>query len=109
MNSNFNYSSVEVIRHSDPATFQEFQSQLSAMAAAAGRQLPAAPAATASSAEQLLNKKRGAHVRITEQPASKGLRFRYECEGRSAGSIPGEKSTNEQKTYPAIQVSEDSG
>ncbi len=100
-----------MIRHSDPATFQEFQSQLSAMAAAAGRQLPAAPAAaaTASSAEQLLNQKRGAHVRITEQPASKGLRFRYECEGRSAGSIPGEKSTNEQKTYPAIQVSEDSG
>ena len=26
---------------------------------------------------------------MVEQPAGKGLRFRYECEGRSAGSIPG--------------------
>ena len=41
---------------------------------------------------------------ITEQPASKGLRFRYECEGRSAGSIPGVSSTPENKTYPTIQV-----
>uniref|UniRef100_A0A336K2P2 CSON015181 protein n=1 Tax=Culicoides sonorensis TaxID=179676 RepID=A0A336K2P2_CULSO len=41
---------------------------------------------------------------IIEQPASKALRFRYECEGRSAGSIPGVKSTPENKTYPTIQV-----
>ena len=34
------------------------------------------------------------YVDIVEQPASKGLRFRYECEGRSAGSIPGIHSTN---------------
>ena len=26
--------------------------------------------------------KKAAYVRILEQPASKGLRFRYECEGR---------------------------
>lgn len=45
-----------------------------------------------------------AYVRIIEQPASKALRFRYECEGRSAGSIPGASSTPENKTYPEIQV-----
>ncbi|XP_022195378.2 embryonic polarity protein dorsal isoform X3 [Nilaparvata lugens] len=41
---------------------------------------------------------------ITEQPASKALRFRYECEGRSAGSIPGVNSTPENKTHPTIQI-----
>lgn len=45
-----------------------------------------------------------AYVKIIEQPASKALRFRYECEGRSAGSIPGVNSTPENKTYPGIQV-----
>ncbi|XP_013149110.1 PREDICTED: embryonic polarity protein dorsal-like isoform X2 [Papilio polytes] len=44
-------------------------------------------------------------VRIVEQPASKALRFRYECEGRSAGSIPGVNSTSERKTYPTIEIS----
>lgn len=48
--------------------------------------------------------KKHAHVRVIEQPASKGLRFRYECEGRSAGSIPGSSSTNDNKTFPTIQV-----
>ncbi|XP_075224155.1 putative transcription factor p65 homolog isoform X2 [Lycorma delicatula] len=43
-------------------------------------------------------------VRILEQPASKALRFRYECEGRSAGSIPGVNSTPENKTYPTIKI-----
>ena len=52
----------------------------------------------------LAKQKKQAYVKITEQPASKGLRFRYECEGRSAGSIPGAASTNEHKTYPTIQV-----
>ena len=28
--------------------------------------------------------KKSAYVKIVEQPASKGLRFRYECEGRWA-------------------------
>lgn len=45
-----------------------------------------------------------AYVKITEQPAPKALRFRYECEGRSAGSIPGANSTTDNKTYPSIQV-----
>lgn len=43
-------------------------------------------------------------VRIIEQPARGGTRFRYECEGRSAGSIPGVNSTADVTTYPAIQV-----
>lgn len=44
------------------------------------------------------------YVAILEQPASKALRFRYECEGRSAGSIPGANSTSDNKTYPTIQI-----
>jgi len=43
-------------------------------------------------------------VRITEQPQPKALRFRYICEGLSAGSIPGVRSTNENKTFPTIKV-----
>lgn len=45
-----------------------------------------------------------ATVQIVEQPAPKALRFRYECEGRSAGSIPGVNSTSENKTYPTIRI-----
>ena len=90
---------VEVIRHTDPATFHEFQSQLTAMAAAA-----ATSKSEAAANEQLTRQKRSAYVRITEQPASKGLRFRYECEGRSAGSIPGAGTTSDNKTFPGIQV-----
>ncbi|XP_046417903.1 embryonic polarity protein dorsal-like isoform X1 [Neodiprion fabricii] len=48
--------------------------------------------------------RRQPYVNIIEQPASKALRFRYECEGRSAGSIPGVNSTPENKTFPKIQV-----
>ena len=42
-------------------------------------------------------------VKIIEQPARCALRFRYECEGRSAGSIPGTSSSPDNKTYPTIQ------
>lgn len=49
------------------------------------------------------------YIMIVEQPASKGLRFRYECEGRSAGSIPGANSTPENKTYPSIKIEGHSG
>lgn len=45
-----------------------------------------------------------AYVKIVEQPAPKALRFRYECEGRSAGSIPGARSTPDNKTYPTIKI-----
>lgn len=44
------------------------------------------------------------YVEIVEQPAPKALRFRYECEGRSAGSIPGASSIPENKTFPSIKV-----
>ena len=92
------FFTVDVIRHSDPATFQEFQQQLSAMQQQQQQ---------SDKARAALNKgKKQAYVKILEQPASKGLRFRYECEGRSAGSIPGAASTNEHKTYPTIQVRE---
>ncbi|XP_033126833.1 putative transcription factor p65 homolog isoform X8 [Anneissia japonica] len=43
-------------------------------------------------------------VEIVEQPKQKDLRFRYECEGRSAGSIPGEKSSSDKKTFPSIRI-----
>uniref|UniRef100_A0A3B5LHP6 V-rel avian reticuloendotheliosis viral oncogene homolog A n=1 Tax=Xiphophorus couchianus TaxID=32473 RepID=A0A3B5LHP6_9TELE len=46
---------------------------------------------------------------IIEQPKQRGMRFRYKCEGRSAGSIPGEKSNDTTKTYPAIKVHNYSG
>ncbi|XP_060224319.1 transcription factor RelB isoform X1 [Meriones unguiculatus] len=44
------------------------------------------------------------HLVITEQPKQRGMRFRYECEGRSAGSILGESSTEANKTLPAIEL-----
>ncbi|XP_050405370.2 putative transcription factor p65 homolog [Patella vulgata] len=44
------------------------------------------------------------YVEITEQPRQRGLRFRYQCEGRSAGSIPGQSSTAEKKTFPTIKI-----
>ncbi|XP_005385810.1 PREDICTED: proto-oncogene c-Rel isoform X2 [Chinchilla lanigera] len=44
------------------------------------------------------------YVEIVEQPRQRGMRFRYKCEGRSAGSIPGEHSTEDNRTYPSIQI-----
>lgn len=49
------------------------------------------------------------HLVITEQPKQRGMRFRYECEGRSAGSILGESSTEASKTLPAIEVGPGAG
>uniref|UniRef100_S4RMI5 V-rel avian reticuloendotheliosis viral oncogene homolog n=1 Tax=Petromyzon marinus TaxID=7757 RepID=S4RMI5_PETMA len=42
-------------------------------------------------------------LQIVQQPRQRGMRFRYECEGRSAGSIPGEHSTDSNRTFPAVQ------
>ncbi|KAM3919716.1 transcription factor p65 isoform 2-T2 [Leptodactylus fuscus] len=44
------------------------------------------------------------YVEIIEQPKQRGMRFRYKCEGRSAGSIPGERSTDSTKTHPTIKI-----
>lgn len=52
---------------------------------------------------------RNVYVEITEQPMGKGLRFRYISEGRTAGSIQGEHSTNEHRTFPSIKIHNYSG
>merc|ERR1719445_2189524 len=44
------------------------------------------------------------YLRILEQPKSNALRFRYQCEGRGAGALQGERSTAERKTYPRVQI-----
>jgi len=41
---------------------------------------------------------------IVIQPKQHGQRFRYKCESKSAGSLIGEGSTNEQKVYPTVEV-----
>uniref|UniRef100_A0A3Q2XLN9 V-rel avian reticuloendotheliosis viral oncogene homolog B n=1 Tax=Hippocampus comes TaxID=109280 RepID=A0A3Q2XLN9_HIPCM len=41
---------------------------------------------------------------VVEQPKERGMRFRYECEGRSAGSILGASGSESNKTQPAIEV-----
>ncbi|XP_035479799.1 transcription factor RelB isoform X2 [Scophthalmus maximus] len=41
---------------------------------------------------------------VKEEPKDRGMRFRYECEGRSAGSILGVTSTDTNKTQPAIEI-----
>uniref|UniRef100_A0AAQ4RG11 REL proto-onco, NF-kB subunit n=1 Tax=Gasterosteus aculeatus aculeatus TaxID=481459 RepID=A0AAQ4RG11_GASAC len=43
-------------------------------------------------------------MQIYEQPKQRGMRFRYKCEGRSAGSIPGEKSSDNNRSYPSLQI-----
>jgi len=47
----------------------------------------------------------GPWVEVLEQPKSTAMRFRYLCEGRSAGTILGVNATVAQKTYPTIKVS----
>lgn len=44
------------------------------------------------------------YVKIIEQPAGNKLRFRYECEGRSAGALHGVNYNPDNKTYPSIQI-----
>ncbi|KAK2847270.1 hypothetical protein Q5P01_010269 [Channa striata] len=41
---------------------------------------------------------------VVEEPKDRGMRFRYECEGRSAGSILGVSSTETNKTQPSIEI-----
>ena len=43
-------------------------------------------------------------LKIIEQPKSNTLRFRYQCEGRGAGALQGERSSPEKKTFPKIQI-----
>lgn len=43
---------------------------------------------------------------ITEQPQSRGLRFRYQCENRgfTPGSILGADSSPQQRSYPTFEI-----
>lgn len=43
-------------------------------------------------------------VVITEQPKPKDHRFRYPCEGRTAGALLGVKSTQRKKTCPEVKI-----
>jgi len=43
-------------------------------------------------------------VQILEQPAENKHRFRYKSEGRATGTLLGESSSDEIKTYPKIKV-----
>lgn len=58
--------------------------------------------------EEFLQKKTP-KLHIKEQPKQRGMRFRYECEGRFAGSILGASSTDENKTLPTIELSDCDG
>ena len=51
-----------------------------------------------------LNSSTEPYLEIVEQPKARGLRFRYKCEGRSAGAILGANSHGDDRTYPTIQV-----
>ena len=44
------------------------------------------------------------YTEIVEEPSSKGQRFRYECEKRNSGNIPGKNSTPLNKTFPSACV-----
>lgn len=51
--------------------------------------------------ERILQKPK---LSVVEEPKQRGMRFRYECEGRSAGSILGASSTEANKTQPTVEV-----
>lgn len=65
--------------------------------------LPLPPSSTRASVQSATP-----YIELIEQPKQRGMRFRYKCEGRSAGSIPGEKSNDTTKTHPAIKVNQTS-
>ncbi|KAK0178886.1 hypothetical protein PV327_007729 [Microctonus hyperodae] len=104
MNDNINISDViEVIENTDPGFVegavrcsQDNKQVLNMMSGGGIEVIKSMPPIGASRV--------GPYVEIIEQPASKALRFRYECEGRSAGSIPGVNSTPENKTFPSIKI-----
>ncbi|XP_075892266.1 transcription factor RelB isoform X2 [Nelusetta ayraudi] len=68
---------------------------------ALGRSLPQTQGGNPAELERILERPR---LVVVEQPKERGMRFRYECEGRSAGSILGSSSTESTKTQPAIEI-----
>ncbi|XP_008556434.1 embryonic polarity protein dorsal isoform X3 [Microplitis demolitor] len=104
MNDNINISDViEVIQTTDPEFVEESrcrnQQQQQALNMMSGGGVETRPVLAGNTSARV-----GSYVEIVEQPASKALRFRYECEGRSAGSIPGVNSSPENKTFPSIRI-----
>ena len=100
--------SVDVIEHDPDYTGQPPVNQVSSSSKATHKVIKSekSTASMAESSNNIGDAKQKAQVKILEQPASKSVRFRYECEGRSAGSIPGVNSSPENKTFPAIQVNQ---
>lgn len=44
-------------------------------------------------------------LEIIKEPQQRGMRFRYACEGRAAGSIPAQNSSEcDKKTWPSCQI-----
>lgn len=64
----------------------------------------APPQSRAGDTEMLERILRKPKLVVVEEPKERGMRFRYECEGRSAGSILGASSTETNKTQPAVEV-----
>jgi len=54
--------------------------------------------------EDLEKALKNVQVRIIEEPAENKHRFRYKSEGRATGTLLGENSTDEIKTYPRLQI-----
>ncbi|XP_034950477.1 proto-oncogene c-Rel isoform X2 [Chelonus insularis] len=99
MNDNINISDViEVIQTTDPEFVEGTRCQNQALNMLSGGGVETIKPVAVNTGRV------GPYVEIVEQPASKALRFRYECEGRSAGSIPGVNSTPENKTFPSIRI-----
>ncbi|XP_064601471.1 putative transcription factor p65 homolog [Liolophura sinensis] len=92
-----------------PTTPKPAQGTSSRQRAGAAKQGPARGAHSSMMTGSQAENQSAPYVEIIEQPRTKGLRFRYECEGRSAGSIPGENSTPEKKTYPTIKIHNHTG
>ena len=54
--------------------------------------------------EALEDELRNVQVSIIEQPAQSKHRFRYKSEGRATGTLLGENSTDDIKTYPKVKI-----
>ncbi|XP_011307641.1 transcription factor p65 isoform X2 [Fopius arisanus] len=98
-NNDFNISDIiEVIETNDPGFVEGAASQQQSLNMLSGGRVDAVRPLP------VPNSGNTPYAEIVEQPAGKALRFRYECEGRSAGSIPGVNSMPENKTFPTIRI-----
>jgi len=104
-----------VVPHPVPTQVVKIQkSEISPTPAAAAANPPANPAATSvfvkdfdPKIEMGISMTTRPYMEIVEQPASNSLRFRYRCEGRSAGTLHGVSTTgrySEIKTFPKVKI-----